>query len=74
MSSFASKVPGVGWARPVFQLGRGKTLAVPMDVHAASRRKLRSLFAEKGINNGIILLKGGEQENQYDTDHEPLFR
>ncbi len=74
MSSFGSQIPGVGWARPVFQLGRGRTLTVPLEAHATSRKKLCSSFTEKGINAGIILLKGGEQENQYDTDTETLFR
>ena len=69
-----SKIPGMGWARPVFQLGKGKTLAVPMDIHAKSRQRLRQLFAQKGINTGIILLKGGEQETQYDSDTEIVFR
>jgi hypothetical protein len=69
-----SKLPGFGWVKPVFQLGRGKTLAVPMETHALTRKKLVSLFAEKGIQNGILLFKGGEQENQYDSDTEILFR
>eukprot|EP01040_Poterioochromonas_malhamensis_P010221 gene10220-11118_t len=74
MSSFGSKVPGVGWARPVFQLGRGRTLAVPLEAHATSRKKLCHSFVENGINSGIILVKGGDQESQYDTDSELSFR
>ncbi len=74
MSSFGSKVPGVGWARPIFQLGRGKTLAVPLEAHATSRKKLCRSFEEKGINSGIILVQGGDQESQYDTDTELSFR
>jgi hypothetical protein len=75
MSSFTgSKIPGFGWVQPVFQLGRGKTLAISMEVHALARKKVVHLFAEKGIRNGVLLFKGGEQENQYDTDGELLFR
>ena len=28
----------------------------------------------RGATNGVILLKGGNQLNQYDTDIEPVFR
>jgi hypothetical protein len=74
MSSFGSKLPGVGWAKPYFQLGKGKTLAVPMKTHVTARKKLIALFAEKGISHGIVLLKGGDQQEQYDSDTEVLFR
>lgn len=74
MSTVGSKIPGAGWAQPVFQLGKGKTLAVPMSLHAHSRKKLEQSFVQKGMNTGIIFLKGGEQQNQYDTDTEPVFR
>lgn len=74
MSTFGSKLPGVGWAKPVFQLGKGKTLAVPMELHAIARKKLVKLFAEKEIHHGIVLLKGGKQEEQYDSDTELIFR
>ena len=69
------EVPGVGWAS-AFQLGKGasKTLRIPMTVHAASRQKVMAGLGAKGILDGICLLKGGEDQNQYDTDMEILFR
>lgn len=72
----ASSVPGQGWSTtaPVFQLGKGKTLAIPMTIHAASRIKIRGNFDKQGIKNGICLLRGGVESTQYDTDTEPLFR
>jgi hypothetical protein len=67
--------PGAGWASPaVFQLGKGKTLAVPMEVHEIARKKVVKAFSEKGITSGVVLLKGGEDQNVYDTDTEVLFR
>ena len=67
--------PGEGWASTaVFQLGRGKTLAVPMTVHESARKKLFQAFHVKGIKNGVVLLQGGEDQNVYDTDTELLFR
>lgn len=74
MSSADAK-PGAGWASPaVFQLGRGKTLAIPMSVHESARRKLVENLQGKGIKNGIVLLQGGEDQNVYDTDTEVLFK
>jgi hypothetical protein len=74
MSQNLSK-PGAGWAsNAVFQMGRGKTLAIPMSVHESARRKLVEAFAAKGITSGVALLKGGEEQNMYDTDAELLFR
>jgi hypothetical protein len=73
MSQFAK--PGAGWAmNAVFQLGKGKTLAIPMSVHESARKKLVQAFAAKGVSNGIVLLQGGEDQNVYDTDTEVLFR
>ena len=68
-------VPGVGWAS-AFQRGKGasKTLRIPMTIHAISRQKVMAGLADKGIHAGICLLKGGEDQNQYDTDMEILFR
>ena len=76
MASFQNSIPGNGWgtARPVFQLGRNKTLAVPMEVHKENRTKVVEGFAAKGITTGVVFMKGGEQMNQYDTDIEPDFR
>lgn len=73
MSQFLSQ-PGAGWAQPVFQLAKGKTLPIPMTVHEASRKKLIQLFHQKGISNGVVLLEGGAEQYQYDTDTELLFR
>ncbi len=67
--------PGTGWASPaIFQLGKGKTLAVPMEVHALARKKVVAQFAAKSIVNGVALFKGGEEVTQYDSDTEVLFR
>ena len=68
---------GFGWVKPgVFQVGRGKTLQIPMEVHASSRAKLVDLLrqAPYKIATGVLLLKGGEEQSVYDTDGEPLFR
>jgi hypothetical protein len=74
MSSVNTK-PGAGWTTPaVFQLGRGKTLAVPMSVHESARKKVVQAFHNKGVKTGIILLQGGDDQNVYDTDTEVLFR
>ncbi len=68
-------IPGVGWASPsVFQLGRGKTLAIPMEVHQLARQKVAKLFADKGHSSGVLLMKGGEDTTMYDTDTDVLFR
>lgn len=70
----ASK-PGAGWASAaVFQLGKGKTLAVPMEVHALARKKVVAQFASKSVVSGVLLMKGGEEKTQYDSDTEVLFR
>ena len=68
-------VPGLGWANtPAFQLGRGKTLAIPMELHASARHKICDILTRRGTSNGIVLLKGGQEQNQYDTDIELVFR
>jgi Xaa-Pro dipeptidase len=56
-----------------FQLGK-KTLAIPMDLHQASREKLCDEMRKAGVSEGVVLLEGGKQLNQYDTDTEPIFR
>lgn len=73
-SKVPGNIPGLGWSTPVFQLGKGKTLAIPMTLHAAARIKVRGGFDEKGIKKGIVLLQGGGEMFQYDTDCEILFR
>ena len=67
--------PGYGWAGAgVFQKGKGKTLAIPMNVHAANRAKLAGILRSQGFAEGIILLKGGDEQCQYDSDTELVFR
>lgn len=67
--------PGAGWTnRPLFQLGKARTLAVPLDMHQRSRAKLVKRFNDQGIKHGIVLLEGGEQQYQYDSDTELVFR
>lgn len=68
-------IPGTGWASPaIFQLGKGKTLAIPMEVHAIARKKVVDTFNSKGFITGVLLMKGGEEQTAYDTDTELLFR
>lgn len=68
-------VPGTGWASPaIFQLGKGKTLAIPMEVHAVARKKVVDTFNTRGIRSGILLMKGGDDQTAYDTDTDLLFR
>eukprot|EP01039_Chlorochromonas_danica_P010858 gene10858-12068_t len=74
MSQFNSQ-PGAGWTnRALFQLGKHRTLAVPLDMHQQSRKKLLQLFHKQGIHEGVVLLEGGEQQYQYDSDTELVFR
>lgn len=74
MSQISAK-PGAGWAsNAVFQLGRGKTLAIPMSVHESARAKLVQEFKNNGIVNGVILLQGGDETTMYDTDTDVLFK
>jgi len=68
-----SEFPGKGWASPVFQLARSKTLAIPMSLHEAARTKLVSILKSKG-NSGIVILQGGDDSCQYDSDTENIFR
>lgn len=73
MAVFQSKsVPGIGWAKPIFQLGE-KTLAVPMTIHNAARKKLVTMMGQRG-GSGFVLLMGGGELNQYDSDTELVFR
>lgn len=73
MSSFLSN-PGNGWSKSVFQLGKGRTLAIPLEIHQAARKKLVELFHKNGVTTGVILFQGGEDQCAYDTDTEILFR
>ena len=69
-----SSIPGQGWSKPsnYYKLGRG--LAVPNSLHSISRSKLVNILSNRGIQNGILLFKGGEESFQYDTDGENLFK
>lgn len=78
MSVTPPAVPGLGWAnlnnkKNYFQKGP-KTLAIPMTVHRSARKKTVDMMQAKGATTGLILVKGGAQLNQYDTDIEPVFR
>ena len=78
MSATPPAIPGLGWAtlnnkKNYFQKGP-KTLAIPMTVHRSARKKTVDMMRAKGATTGLILLKGGCQLNQYDTDIEPVFR
>lgn len=71
-----SNKPGVGWSSPaIFQLGKeGDTLAIPMEIHAVAREKVVEQFHLKSINEGVLLLKGGQDKPEYDTDMDVLFQ
>ena len=77
MAGLVGTTVGYGWAKPgVFQVGRGKTLQVPMEVHASSRAKVVQLLSGEPYRatRGVLLVRGGEEQGVYDTDGEPLFR
>jgi Xaa-Pro dipeptidase len=71
----SDNIPGLGWTKTkgVYQHGK-RALKVPMSLHRAARAKLLEKLESAGINAGIVLLEGGKQLNQYDTDTEPVFR
>jgi hypothetical protein len=71
-----SAIPGNGWSTNagVFQLGKGKTLAVDLQVHASNRSKLINQMKSKGVTHGIAFIKGGDEAMRYDSDHEILFQ
>ena len=72
-ASASSSVPGTGWAKPVFQMHKRKTLSIPMEVHKVNREKVCDLMRAEGTK-GVMLLQGGHEQNQYDTDTELIFR
>lgn len=74
-SSDNKSIPGLGWATPKAKFQHGpKTLAIPMSLHRAARKKVAALLESRGVTNGIALIQGGSQELQYDTDIELVFR
>lgn len=68
-----SNIPGLGWS---YQLGKGKTLAIPIDIHKSARLKLIDIIKSKhsDVSEGIVLLQGGQELYQYDSDTETIFR
>lgn len=58
-----------------FQLG-SHTLAVPVSLHATNRKKLCDrLKSANGVSDGaVVLLQGGEQQQQYCSDRDIIFR
>ena len=53
---------------------KNTTISVPMEVHQVARAKVVDAFSAKGINTGIVLLQGGDDLMQYDSDIELVFR
>ena len=69
-------IPGLGWAnlpKSFFQNGV-RSYKIAFELHAESRQKLVTEMASRGIASGVVLLQGGEEQNQYDTDTELVFR
>lgn len=48
-------------------------MKIPFELHKMGRSKLLEKFAAAG-KNGVILLEGGKQMTQYDSDTEIVFR
>lgn len=72
-----SVIPGQGWSdnKSVFQLGKNKTLAVPLiDTHQGNRQNLINILKSRDVTTGIILVKGGSDGCKYDTDQEIVFQ
>ena len=56
-----------------FSMGPG-TYAVPMTIHAESRRRLVDRLQRRGVpDRAVVLLQGGIQRTKYETDRELLF-
>ncbi len=56
-----------------FSMGPG-TFAVPMTMHAESRRRVVERLRRRGVSGrAVLVLQGGEQPHKYDTDRELLF-
>jgi Xaa-Pro dipeptidase len=50
------------------------TFPVPMSMHADARRRVAERLRGHGVPAGaVVLLKGGDQPSEYDTDRELLF-
>ena len=50
------------------------TFVVPYAMHLENRSRLVEKLRAGGTLGGTVLLKGGESEERYDTDHEVNFR
>jgi integrase len=51
-----------------------RTFAVPMSMHRDARRTLVERLRRHGVPPGaVVLLQGGEQPQEYDTDRQLLF-
>src|SRR5262249_27690569 len=60
-------------SEPYYSMGK-ETLRVPMSLHAEARRRLVERLRRQGVSgDAIVLLQGGQQLNEYDTDRELLF-
>jgi len=56
-----------------FSMGPG-TFAVPMSMHRGHRHALAERLRSAGVPEGaVVLLQGGQQPQEYDTDRELLF-
>jgi Xaa-Pro dipeptidase len=59
--------------KTLFSMGPG-SFPVPAALHAEQRGRLASRLRDDGAPQGaVVLLQGGEQQNEYDTDRELLF-
>ena len=75
MESLNNQVPGNGWSkRGYFQMSKKNTLIVPMELHSHNRAKLCARLQAVGQGTGVVLLTGGSEISQYDSDTELLFR
>jgi Xaa-Pro dipeptidase len=56
-----------------FSMGPG-TFTVPMSMHQEARRRLADRLRRHGVPEGaVVVLQGGEQPQEYDTDRQLLF-
>jgi Xaa-Pro dipeptidase len=57
-----------------FSMGPG-THRVPMAMHAGARRRLVERLRQRGVpERAVVLLQGGVQQHEYDTDRGLLFQ
>lgn len=58
---------------PHFSMGL-ETLKVPMTMHAGNRSRVVDRMRAAGHSSGVVLMQGGDEKCQYDTDREMIFR